>query len=48
VVLRGAGAEPVVLGVTKPRLKAIEAGNLAARIEALDAVRKQRDGDGKA
>lgn len=28
-------------------LKAIEAGNLAARIEALEAVLKQRNGDGK-
>jgi hypothetical protein len=31
-------------GVT---LKAIEAGNLAARIEMLEAVLKQRNGDGK-
>jgi hypothetical protein len=29
-------------------LKAIEAGNLAARIEMLEAVLKQRNGDGKA
>jgi hypothetical protein len=28
-------------------LKAIEAGNLAARIEMLEAVLKQRNGDGK-
>jgi hypothetical protein len=28
-------------------LKAIEAGNLAARIEALEAVLKQRNGEGK-
>jgi hypothetical protein len=28
-------------------LKAIEAGNLAARLEALEAVLKQRNGDGK-
>jgi hypothetical protein len=28
-------------------LKAIEAGNLAARIEVLEAVLKQRNGDGK-
>jgi hypothetical protein len=29
-------------------LKAIDAGNLAARIEMLEAVLKQRNGDGKA
>jgi hypothetical protein len=29
-------------------LKAIEAGNLAARIEMLEIVLKQRNGDGKA
>jgi hypothetical protein len=29
-------------------LKAIETGNLAARIEMLEAVLKQRNGDGKA
>jgi hypothetical protein len=29
-------------------LKAIEAGNLAARIEMLEAVLKQRNGDGRA
>ena len=29
-------------------LKAIEAGNLAARIEMLETVLKQRNGDGKA
>lgn len=28
-------------------LKAIEAGNLAARLEALETVLKQRNGDGK-
>jgi hypothetical protein len=28
-------------------LKAIEAGNLAARVEMLEAVLKQRNGDGK-
>ena len=28
-------------------LKAIEAGNLAARVEMLEAVLKQRDGDGR-
>jgi hypothetical protein len=28
-------------------LKAIEAGNLAARIEMLEAILKQRNGDGK-
>jgi hypothetical protein len=34
--------------LTSIALKAIEAGNLAARIEMLEAVLKQRSGDGKA